>query len=171
MGNRGLGEAVGICELSGTVGAVVGHPGAVGNMGAVRVYRSWCLLSGMSISPSTYSDFAIYSCWLCYLLFPIYSRIIVILIRYVLSTLQKLLSTPKFRDIPDFHPGLTAGPSLASDHYNWCNTLVDNTARLPYCPTPQKLEHQNWSLVRDTAILKSPTFYLKPMHISITTRS
>ncbi len=33
MGNRGLGEAMGVCELSGNMGAVMGHPGAAGNMG------------------------------------------------------------------------------------------------------------------------------------------
>ena len=58
-----------------------------------------------------HSDFAIYSFLVtCHLLFPNYCRIIFILIRYVLSThknhclalstLKKLLSTLKFRDIP-----------------------------------------------------------------------
>ena len=57
-----------------------------------------------------HSDFAIYSCWLRYLLIPNYFRIIVTLIKYalsthksccrVLSTLQNSLSTLKFRDTP-----------------------------------------------------------------------
>ena len=58
-----------------------------------------------------HNDFAIYSCWLRYLLFPNYSRIIVILIRYALSTDKNLclalctvqisLSTLRFWDIPE----------------------------------------------------------------------
>ncbi len=87
-----------------------------------------------------HSDFAIYSSWLCYLLFPSNSRIIVILIRYALSThknnylalsnLQISLSTLKFLDIP--------GPCMKSSGCNLVGTAVKvvffhSASNLPGC--------------------------------------